>query len=267
MILLPAQFGVPVNSDLRLYITLTGTPAPYTVVIKGLIRQPDGNTVPFDYNMVVTNDSIGTNFRFPLSEGHLLSFTLDAPWMCGVDGQVYAKVTIGQNVANQYDTRMILFAGYIQNYTYQGFPFSQQHYPTFHRGWMHSVVVQVPGPGDDFFYTIPAGKFWILHGIHFILTTSVAVPVRNIFSGFTDLTPVNFLLPVGTQAASLIRAYNGLNSPAATIALSAVIYFPIFQNTPLRQGHQIFSFTENIDADDQYSAIVLYVEEFQNHQG
>lgn len=123
-----------------------------------------------------------------------------------------------------------------------------------------------PGVGLETSLTVPAGKKWIVHSVRIGLTTSATVATRRvhidiIVGGVTIFRSCS----ESTQAASEGRAYNignfGSDKPARFG--DHFINMPIFPLT-LPSGAVIQTFTESLQAGDDYNVVVAYVDEFDN---
>ncbi len=266
MIFQPSQFGVPVNSNLRLFITLTGTPVPFQVDFKGLILQPSGSLVPLTFRCTVTADSSARTFLQPLSEGHLISLVCKPVGTNIKPGQVFCRVAIGQVDSDQYDARIVIFANYITSYNYMGFPFAPLVQPTFDHGYPIAYNVVGPGAGNEWTYTVPPGKSVLLRSISFSFSTSAVVQTRIPKIVITPPDGSNYFICSFSQLANFLYTYSFFHGVGNNVQIGNYITSSLPSNILLPPGSIISSFTDGIDVDDQYDGINIFFEEYQNDQ-
>lgn len=129
------------------------------------------------------------------------------------------------------------------------------------------IVVPVPSPaaGADWSVAVPGGVLWDVLTAKARLVTAVAAGNRVAALEVTDGTTLLFGIGgVTNQAASLTIDYswlqeyatNGINPTGGHVPN----WLPEF---PLHAGYVLRSATQGIQAADQWSAVVLLVDEFK----
>lgn len=150
-----------------------------------------------------------------------------------------------------------------------------QH-PVWREGLQRLVTVDAPGPGQEWVVTVPTvpeGIWWRIKGIAYQFTTSAVAGARQPrviykasaergqrsgawFGDFGGST---------TQGASLssLASWYELLPPGAPPAFGTSFHFDVALpfDVRLQPGWSVGSQTENMDAADQYSGIVLLVQE------
>lgn len=201
-------------------------------------------------------------FNFRGSEGYVLSATISTPGASG--GAVYVQLEVGRGAGSQDLTEgHLLIAGYPGSFAALGYPQTQPLPPNAGAGFTRSVTVTNPAAGADWSITVPTGASWTLNGVSALFTASAAV--ANRLPEIVLVSPGGTNLFVGTQntfvtASQAITFMTGGNQvtlmPNANLAYVAT-------NTSIRlqAGAVIKSVTTGIQAGDQWSNIVLQVQE------
>ncbi len=133
------------------------------------------------------------------------------------------------------------------------------------RGRLRTILLTTPAAGAEFTQTVPTGKIWRIRMVRGTLTTAVAVATRIVALLFNDGTNIYAIFPVNTtQAASLTRNYN-FAPGAANESTQQAVGLEITQSIPnldLLAGYFFRSSTFNLQAADQWSGIIVAIEEF-----
>lgn len=257
----PALFYV--TRDDVIQITVAAPTVNTTVQLSWRFMSPDGQVLPFFDTFVVTATA-GTPFvkKYPNAEGYLLSMSVFTP--SAPRGQAFVSVAIRRGGGSaDVTTGDIFLQGYPGQVGGIAYPQSKIGSPLDGRGRMRVVTLSNPAAGADFTTTVPAGVTWILRGVTAILTTAVTVATRAAALQVTDATPHLLLDSPGgsTEAASLADTYSWFNGGGAIlVGLVNVGGLPAEFRCPA--GWIIGSKTANIQAGDQWSAVVITVEEF-----
>ncbi len=128
-------------------------------------------------------------------------------------------------------------------------------------------VVPVPSPaaGAEWSVSVPGGVLWVVRAVKGRLTTSAVVanrrPDLKVSDGSIDLFGIGALT---NQAANFVDDWSWVAGYASNVGGFSpgdeTNYFPEF---PLYGGYIIRTVTRNIDAGDQWSAIVVTVDEYE----
>jgi hypothetical protein len=119
--------------------------------------------------------------------------------------------------------------------------------------------------GADISLSVPTNTIYLVQGFRFTLTTDVNAAAREAIIFFRS-AGVNFkvaMRPSTTQAASLVREYTFAPYSIVPTAFSTYIagHMPL---TLLKGGDGIATLTTNIQENDQYTAIEVYVRQWLN---
>lgn len=131
------------------------------------------------------------------------------------------------------------------------------------RGWRRTrypYSQAAPAAGVDWTITVPAGRLWRVIGVLATLTTAAAVATRVVRLQATDGNATYLdLAPAATQVISLVRVYQwaqGLQPLAIGGNITGAL-----PDVVLQPGSILRVTTDAINAADQWSAPVVYVEE------
>lgn len=122
-----------------------------------------------------------------------------------------------------------------------------------------------PGAGAEATVTVPAGEYWVVHGLLLTLVTSATVANRRVEIQIDNGTTVFFRLAhAADQAASLTWRYQYANHGYRDAAVTgtnnvANIGMPVFTLGP---GYRIQTSTTNLQAGDDYAPPVLFVADY-----
>ena len=201
-------------------------------------------------------------FNFRGSEGYVLSATISTPGASA--GAVYVQLEVGRGAGAQDLTEgHLLIAGYPGSFAALGYPQTQPLPPNAGAGFSRAITVTNPAAGADWSVTVPTGAVWTLNSVSALFTASAAV--ANRLPAIVLVAPGGTNLFTGTQntfvtASQAITFMTGGNQvtlmPNANLAYVAT-------NTSIRlqAGAVIKSVTSGIQAGDQWSNIIVQVQE------
>lgn len=126
------------------------------------------------------------------------------------------------------------------------------------------IPVASPAVGVDWSVVVPGGVVWQIQAITSTIQTSAVVATRNVALTLTDGSNLYYRYGSSVStAASATRRYMWIRSlgfdGGASGGLGTHSPCPSF---PLPGGHILSGVTQNMDAGDQWSLIVLYVIEY-----
>ncbi len=139
-----------------------------------------------------------------------------------------------------------------------------EQYSIFNQGNVKGFTVTNPAAGANFTYTIPHGKRWRIQSISLTLTTDANVASRKVQLTFA-LTGslIGCVTASFPQIASLAYRYFFERIPTSYTTVTNNRAQQVLITDVLFEGEvTIASAVENIQATDQISDIVIYVEEF-----
>jgi hypothetical protein len=130
------------------------------------------------------------------------------------------------------------------------------------RGGLKLITAPEPAAGHDWVLTPPPGARWRLLGGSAQLVTSATVATRQVLFQVVREGTVCFTIPSpNTQAASLTYTYQFLPGVAQDTLLSTYPLLQLPHDVLLDNRMRVQSSTGAIDTADQWSAVVLLVEE------
>lgn len=128
---------------------------------------------------------------------------------------------------------------------------------------MRVFPVTTPSAGADFSAVVPGGRVWRPLAITAKLVTSGTAGTRAANLKLTDQTnTIVELAPFATQAASLTATYSWSNGSVSGAGSSAGgVITTALPDWALPAGYTITTVTTNIDTADQWSNVVVWLEE------
>lgn len=257
----PTVFYVTLDDVLELNVWTPN--ATSTVQVSLRMQTPEGVIVPrFETHVVTaTTGTTPATKRYVNCEGFLLSASIfsNAP-----RGQCFVMLRIRRGLGSQDVTAGdIIVQGYPGVSGGIAFPTSPNASPLDGRGLMRSVTVANPAAGAEFSQAVPAGVHWILRSVKAVLTSSAVAGNRVARLKIADGAANVLILSSANvnQAASLAFTFNWFNG-AFPSAAGPTVEVGIPGDLRLLPTWTIGTLTTLIDVGDQYSAIVLGVEEF-----
>jgi len=257
----PAGAYVEVD-DILLWETWSLT-AAITCNLSIRILRADGTIIPVLAQIATTaSTTTALTKTITVPSGFILSATIAAP--AATHGTLFTRLTIQRGVGSGDVTRgNVLIDGTPSQFTTLGYPEMGIAPALSGFGLITYQSVTAPGAGADWTFTVQAGLTAIVRGVRAQLVTSATVATRLARVQITDGTHIACDVAAGaTQVASLTNLYNW----AAGVTVNALGTAPVIINAGLPRecrlsaGYTIQSATQNIQAADQWSAIVLEVE-------
>lgn len=261
----PPPFPCYIGVDDALFVQVANFANALPCFINVRMLGLDGLIHPIQLEFVPAVQRAYASQRFNLMEGWLLSLAIITPGSSiGPGNWAYATAGIVRSpfgIGNQYD---VLVAGYLDNNVGLSYPISGQQRPTDGQGIPQVVNPGNPAAGADISIAVPSGAIWRPVSLRATLTTAVAVANRLVSATYQSAgnvlmeSPSNF-----TQAASIVNTYNFFDSAqylATPFNLRTVA--PLPSNTFLQRGNTINTVTTGIQAADQWSSVILLVQEW-----
>jgi len=239
------------------------TVAAIAVNLSVRLLRADGVIVPFLAQIVSTGSTTAAVTKLvTLPAGFILSATVNSP--AATHGQLFTRLSVQRGVGSADVTRGdVLISGAPSQFTTLAYPESPATPALSGFGLITYQPVTAPGAGADWTFTVQAGLTAIVRGVRAQLATSATAATRLARVQITDGTHIACEVAAGaTQAASLTNLYNW--APGVTV--NALGTAPVIINAGfprecrLSAGFIIQSATQNIQAADQWSVIVLEVE-------
>lgn len=257
---------VYITRDDQLFISAMSALAAETVTVRYRILDPTGK---ISVNQQVINFPTAYNNNtnqifFAMEEGFLLSLGVISS-LAQKRGQTFVRVGIGRGQFGLANIVHVLVADYVSSGQPIAWPGTGVFDTTDRNGALRRIQPGNPAAGADWTLVSPANVRWVVRGVTALLTTAVAVANRNPRLFWTsDVTNVNEqLIPVATdQTASLAITYSVGSSPITTTAAGATSLWAAMTPIMIENTGRIGTNTANIQAADQWSNIVVDVEEW-----
>ena len=236
--------------------------APATVLISYRLLNPNGelvsNTNTYTFPALPNPQAV----TIPPVEGYLLGVTIRSNAVAR--GQVFVRLFTVQGDINAGGTlQALLIQGYPTQNTRLSFPQSPIEADTSGHGWVKGLTFAAPAPGVDFVTAVPPGVRWRLVSLQSALSTSAAVAARLV--ALAIVAPVN--LEVGVQSSGVVQPasaalfYSWFDGAVLTNA-GGFVTAPSINGLFIPPGWTIGTGTENLQAGDQWSQTVMFVEEW-----
>jgi hypothetical protein len=156
-----------------------------------------------------------------------------------------------------------LVGGYVTDEVSPSFPFSPIESSLAGEGHILVVVGTDPAVNTEISETVPTGARWRLINMVFTLVTDANVANRRNKLIIDDGTNIVFQGRHGAdQAASGTALYNWGTTGADGSVSSSVGTTTVPVNSKMKAGYRLRTTTNNLQAGDNYSAPVLWVEEW-----
>ncbi len=205
-----------------------------------------------------------TLFSIPLAEGYLLSVTAQSS-STDQRGTTFVRCFINRGVlgTTSKNAGMVLFADSPTSRQPVGWPNGRQIDSGEGPGRLFAFLGTTPAAGADWSVSVPGVQRWRVMCFNAVLTTGVAVPVRSVQLVLTDGANRYFTgPPSATIPASTTNQVSGSALAVSSTVVATDIALPIPAGLILPQSHVISVLTANLAAADQWSAIVIFVEQW-----
>jgi hypothetical protein len=233
------------------------------VEVRGRLLLPDNTVQPIRYVHTPNRDRSSRADAIPVGGGYLLSLMAVPDAVDVRRGQCFVTLGLTSGAATSNPATHVLAQDYLSSSEAMGWPGSPVHGSAEGVGNLRVIVGTQPAVGQEIDETVPTNARWRAIAMTAELVTSAAVGNRIVT--LRAVTP-------GGVAAGWVSIYS---HPAATLgdyvfgntqsrqanAFGAVLV-EIPPYIPLLQGWELETFTSGLQAGDQWSAPVLWVEEW-----
>lgn len=232
---------------------------------------PDPTQTPFSSNIIepteqqitVIADRLTHVLQIPLTEGYLISLTVQGGNNTIPTVNLWVTVQIFRGTATANTDYRVLFAGYVYNNDILGWPEVAPRRSTDGVGQIRNVQVANPGAGVDWVFTVPTGarsRFITVNADLTVANSGAARPVEIIVDD-----GVNVLARMATNATAPINAtahVNFSNSGTPSTSITSDLYAQMPATLVLLPTMRVRSLTTNIVAGDSWTNIWFLVEEW-----
>lgn len=258
----PPPSIVYIGRDDQLFLICMSSQANEIVTANIRLLLPNGVIVPTQVKVPLPTAYTQVTQLIPLAEGYLLTAGMAAS-LASVRGQTFARLAIVRAGSQLQTVYEVLCADYINSSAPLGFPFGRVIDPLEGPGNLRRISVTTPGAGADWSQAVPTGARWRLAHLRALLTTAVAAGARNPHLQGVDGAVIFESIPSpADQAASLAVEYTISDAFLAGSAAAASNVWSVDQPFMLDAGWTLRVLTANIQGADQWTAVVIVVEEW-----
>lgn len=259
----PSQYIYLQDND-AIVIRYVTNHAAFGMTMQYRYLTPQGEVKEGTHNFV-TNINGNSFESFQLGECWLISFALTGNNPQPAGSWQYAQVFVsrGFNPVASFQCHGMLWEGYLNAQTFQGWPGSPSQRETDGAGTLRSVLGTLPGAGADISEVVPSNRRWTLLAFTAVLTTSATVANR-IVDGVLDDGTNTYHQSAGliNQTASTVLRY--CFAPyllgAGNLFGGQPLGMPQFMQ--LKSGYHIKTLTSALQAGDQWSAPEYLIQEW-----
>jgi hypothetical protein len=258
----PSQVYIT-NRD-ALQVSAASSMAGESLVVSWRVLKADSTVAFSQFTMPVSSGRVLNSHTESLPEGFLLSLSCRAV-AAGQRGQTFARMFLTAPGLGVGQPAAMLMSDYVTTAMATGFPNGRILSPVEGPGNIRSIPLAPFGLGLEFQFVEPTNARWVIMALDVVLHTSAVagtrLPTFNITSFANTLfnTPAIFGAGPSVQARYVFGA--GLPNAQDTLLITSV---PLPRGLVLSGllGSAIQSFTVGLDAGDQWSQLVLTVEEW-----
>lgn len=249
--------------DDQLLVELWNPISAATITISIRTMDPDGTITPQVYALVgPTVGATASTLLIQGVEGFLLSCNISST--ATQRGQCFVKVRMQRGMGTSDVTRGgVICQGYAWTNEDLCYPNSRPFSPLEGRGNMRVIQGNTPAAGVEISDTVPLGVHWIVRAVEFQLVASATVATRLPALLVDDGANVIWRGLPGTSVTAgqtFLCSYANGNTVFSNASNTFIAPFPA--EFRIRPGFRLRTLTTAIQAGDQFSAIVYYVEEF-----
>jgi hypothetical protein len=258
----PFQFYTSGEDHLRL--TVVNSAAGVVVTLRGRFVDSAGLITPIAQDLVATTDRTATSIMLQLGVGAVLNIDVFVSSGTPQRGQTYVIVQLLRGLGGAAIVLGTLLRGYVTANQHQAWPGSPLEHSFEGPGVVRLIVGTNPGAGVEISELVPTGARWRLIHVIAQLVTNAAVAARVPYlSPFVGGTRMGFYPPAASIPASFAQyvqwatgyttwTVGGTTAQAASLASGLL----------LPSGSQLQTFTENLQAADDWGTPELLVEEW-----
>jgi len=259
-VLPPAAYYVGLDDQIVFEVFTDNSNSSYQLVVR--VLNPQG-TIQVE-TLTLNNFQVGyqtVTGRLTGMEGYILSGCISAPGVAA--GESYCRVRLmrAPYLTTGVATGMLI-AGYVSDKYSLSYPATLPRPPMEGPSKIVSISATA-ATGAEWVIPCPQGERWRILGASFSLTTSAAVATRLVVIGVNNNAgiAIGFFVSPTTQAASLAQNYSV--NPGGT-AISNLVWTNISASAEvwINDGGNMHSFTENLQAGDQYTGVTLQIQKW-----
>lgn len=250
--------GIPIDINDRLHITITTQVVSLNLIVRVKTILPDGRIQQHEQIYITTGDGTEDDFEMPIDSGYLIGVNVgfDTGPLTAVEA--YCRLSLRRAETGTAGPYILLTHGYVSIDSNLSWPESPPMHPFEIEGVPVVVAIANPAAGANWAHTVPDGTDLLCKAVRFRFVTAVAVATRQVRLEFlSGANVIHQAVFTTTQVASLTYDYNLSRDGAAEVLTSTYINRSM-PDVRVIGGNTIRVQTVNIQAADQFSAIVLH---------
>lgn len=257
----PAPFFVTGEEGLQLSGWSVNTSNRLTV--SGRFMNLAGEISPFVYDVLLTSNRVVASRVIALGDGWILNLTASTGATTCTYGQCFGRVQVVRGLGSSGIVLGTLCAGYITSSQPIAFPGGRVRSMVEGPAQIRSITGTNPAAGAEVSETVPTGARWRLIALAVRFVTSATAANRFPILTFDDGTNVFFRAdPPTQQTAGVDIGYVGGIGVERLTSTNDVRQWGFPVAMPLLAGYRIRTATAFIEADDNWGAPQLLVEEW-----
>jgi hypothetical protein len=253
-----------VRPDSQLWITTLAPRDICSLVIGMRYQHVKGGQQIGAESIVVPLSSSPVVQRFPFPEGWLLSLIIRTSGNIIGPGSVWVEVQLAQGQGAQGVPYAGLISGYAHTYRALVYPPPRHEIPEAGPGAARDLLSADPAAGAELSFGPTSALRWLVGGARFMLVTDATVITRRVNVQLRDPGGgIVWRVPASvSQGAGFTYGYNVVPSSYAQIAGIDEITVPVGERPLVRSGWLLETFTNNLQAGDNFGPMRVFAEEW-----
>ncbi len=258
----PPSF-VYVTKDDALLISYANSVFGGILTVRFRLLRPDGVILPSEIQLPLSNNRAQHSITIPLTEGFLLSGVAIATGLTTLRGQCWVNISLYRGTGDYAHITQVLAQDYVDSFEQLSFPGTPQSQLLKGPGFLSTATASDPAAGAEISISVPSRSQWKVHCGTFQLVTSATVGPRRIglelFQSPSTVMRSGASVEIPENTTVKITMLPGIQ---ATQLANGNIIIPLPNELIINNGATLSTVTAGLDSGDQYSAINLFVEEW-----
>lgn len=257
-----AAFYVDGSDNLR--VSSACSAAGVTVIVAGRVRNDDGTIARFTHTHIPNSNRTLKSNDFPLASGHVLNVTVVAQGATVRSGTCFVIVQLISGLSGATAVLATLVQGYVTTTQHLAWPGSPLSYSLEGMPLRRSFVVANPAANTDWAFGPGGRQRWRIVSVFAdLLTGATGLPRTVTLQHGTAVGFASIVGPAANQADLTTRRYLWApNLPVLASADATVNQQPIPHDLVMMPFEGLGSSTNGIGGGDQWSAIVVTIDEW-----
>lgn len=234
------------------------------VSVRGLFLPVEGRFVEITetYNPDATRTP--NDFFVRVGEGFLIGISASITPTTTQPGECFMLVELGKSTQATYFPLYPLIGGYVVGNSALTWPGSPPANPGVGRGNIRTIVGTDPAAGNEILETVPTNTIWRLMGFRAGFTAANVGVARQIRMGISDPLASSMYVVSNEvdQPINSTTRYNAGPSLASQSVNRLEFRMPFPADIIMLAGYNFFTIVNTLNAADNWSVPVLFVEEW-----